>query len=237
MWVNVQELRNFYHSKLGIAVQKLISGQLLSIWPSIKDQTILGIGYATPYLNNLEDRSANLFAAMPSCQGAHSWPHSTYNRVSLVDEMHLPLPDQSIDKIILVHILDYKDQCGALLRESWRVLSDGGSLLVIATNRLGVWAHFDKTPFGNVSPYTLHQLKRILEENCFSPQNHSSALYMPPIKRLSNFADFFEKVGHRWLHKFSGVLLVEATKVVYAKTLARPLKWRARAIANPLNYQ
>ena len=39
-----------------------------------------------------------------------------------------------------------------LLRECWRVLRDDGRLLVVVPNRLGSWALFDHTPFGQGRP-------------------------------------------------------------------------------------
>ena len=64
----------------------------------------------------------------------------------------LPLPDLSMDRIVVVHGLEYSENLRGFLREMWRVLSDGGRLLVVVPNRRSIWARADHTPFGHGHP-------------------------------------------------------------------------------------
>ena len=69
-----------------------------------------------------------------------------------------------------------------MMREVWRVLTDGGRLLVVASNRRGVWSRFERTPFGHGRPYSPGQLSRGLRETMFAPYQTATALYVPPFR-------------------------------------------------------
>jgi hypothetical protein len=106
-----------------------------------------------------------------------------------------------------------------MLREIWRVLAGGGRLLVIAPNRRGIWARLDYTPFGLGRPYTMSQLSQLLRDEQFTPLGSDTALFIPPARRrmILRSAAAWERIGRRWFPTFAGVVLVEATKQIYAK--------------------
>jgi len=167
---------------------------------------------------------------MPAAQGVIRWPAEEPSLVTLADEAELPLPDLSIDRAILVHALEHSEQLRPMLRELWRVLADGGRILVVVPNRRGIWARLDRTPFGQGLPYTLSQLSRLLRENMFTPIQSASALFMPPTasRFLLAWAPAWEGVGERWFPTFAGVVIIEATKQVYGAIPARPERARKR---------
>jgi hypothetical protein len=92
--------------------------------------------------------------------------------------------------------------------------------LVVVPNRRGIWARLDVTPFGAGSPFSLNQLTRVLRHNAFTPLAHAHALYAPPSssRMVLRAAPAWEKLGARWFSGFSGVVMVEATKQLYAPT-------------------
>ncbi len=53
----------------------------------------------------------------------------------------------------MVHGLESSECQRDLLRETWRVLTGEGRLLVIAANRRGIWARLERTPLGWGEPY------------------------------------------------------------------------------------
>jgi len=59
---------------------------------------------------------------------------------AIVDPEHLPLPERSIDAVILPHTLEYCESPHKVLREAARVLNDRGRLFVLAFSPLGVSA-------------------------------------------------------------------------------------------------
>ncbi len=97
------------------------------------EETIVGIGFAIPYMPE------GGFALMPGGQGAIRWP-ANENRTAVVDESHLPIHDNSLDKVIVIHALEYCVDVRGFLREIWRVLKPEGRAAFIAPNRMRPWA-------------------------------------------------------------------------------------------------
>ena len=49
--LDVQDLRNFYYrTALGRSVKRIIGVQVLEMWPETKGQTVVGFGFAVPFL-------------------------------------------------------------------------------------------------------------------------------------------------------------------------------------------
>jgi SAM-dependent methyltransferase len=228
MWSDVIDLRDFYQSDLGRVAQRMIRGQIRSLWPSLRGQRVLGLGFATPYLRLLQQDALKVIAVMPASQGVLSSSPTEGSLVCLSDEAELPLADRSIDRVLLVHALESTERANATLREIWRVLADGGRLLVVTPNRHGIWARLERTPFGQGRPYAPSQLHRLLRETMFTPEATATALFVPPFRSrmVLRSAPAWENLGNRWFPTFAGVLLVEAGKQIYAGTLVQA---RARA--------
>ena len=150
--------------------------------------------------------------------------------VALSDETDLPLPDYSIDRVLLVHALESSEQLRAMLREVWRVLTGEGRVLIAAPNRRGIWARSDRTPFGWGHPYSPVQMSRLLRDNLFTPTRTARALFVPPTRSntLLRSAAAWERIGGRFFPTFAGVNLVEAGKQLYAASTAAESRVRLR---------
>ena len=232
-WTDVIDLRDFYDGGLGQTTRRLLRRHLRQLWPDTHDLRILGLGFATPLLRPFLGQAERVIAVMPANQGVLHWPPEGPGLTVLADESDLPLPDSSMDRIVLMHALESTEQVRAMMREVWRVLADGGRLVIIVPNRRGIWARLERTPFGNGRPYTGGQLARMLRDNMFTPVSLSGALFLPPTtsRVLLRSAPAIEEVGRRWFQTFAGVHIVEATKQIYAATPSRASKRRAYVIA------
>ncbi len=223
MSLDVVDLRIFYAQPLGTVARRFIGRGIRSRWNDTRGQRVLGIGYPTPYLGLFREEAERCLAFMPAAQGVVKWPSARPTLVALVDEFDLPLPDASVDRVLLVHALEVSDDATPLLREVWRVLAAGGRLMAVVPNRRGLWARMDTTPFGFGRPYSRSQVTHLLRETSFTPTSWSEALYMPPIARRwflrSAFA--WERTGATLSAPFAGVHIVEATKQVYRAIPAR----------------
>ena len=230
MWTDVVDLRDFYGTSLGQMAQRLIRRQLRQLWPDVAGMRVLGLGFATPYLRAFLPEAERVIAVMPASQGVLPWPAEGPGLTALADETDLPLPDRSMDRIVLVHALEGTEQVRAMMREAWRVLADGGRLMVVAPNRRGIWARLERTPFGNGRPYTMGQLNRLLRDNMFTPVDTGSALYLPPTtsRMALRFAPAIEELGRRWFETFAGVVMVEAAKQIYGGSALRDAKVKRR---------
>jgi len=226
MAFDVVNFCDFYSTPLGQAAGHQIRDCIHHIWPNLSELNVLGVGHTLPYLDFYLKPNSCVIAFMPAQRGAILWPNSGPSRIALVEESGFPLPDQSVDRILMIHMLEHTEQPRQLLREAWRVLSGQGRLLVIVPNRRSMWAHLDSTPFGQGQPYTMTQLTTLLKSNLFTPISTKRALYMIPSQSRLTMAcaPFFDKIGNSVLQKFSGIVCVEAMKQVYAGTPVRMRK-------------
>ncbi len=222
MWTDIIDLRDFYLSPLGRVTQRMIRRRIRLMWPDVSGYAVLGLGYATPYLRPLMEEATRVSAVMPRAQGVLHWPTDGARLVTLADETALPFADNSVDRILLVHALESSENLRAMMREVWRILAGDGRLLVAAPNRRGIWARSSATPLGYGHPFTGGQLSRLLRDNMFTPLRQASALFVPPLssKMALASAPAWEKLGERWFRGFSGVILAEASKQIYAATPA-----------------
>ena len=219
---DVVDLRDFYRSVLGQVARRMIRRAIQRVWPDLHGMRLLGIGYATPFLSALSGETERTIAVMPATLGVLRWPPEGRNLVTLAEEGELPFADYSIDRVVLVHAIETSDEVRAMLKEIWRVLAGGGRVLVVAPNRRGIWARLDRTPFGSGRPYTMSQLSQLLRDEQFTPVGGDAALFIPPAKgrMMLRSAPAWERIGKRWFPTFAGVLMVEATKQIYAKPAA-----------------
>jgi SAM-dependent methyltransferase len=214
---DVVDLRNFYAEPLGVAARRFIGRSIRARFSDVRGMSVAGIGYAIPYLGLFRDEAERCLAFMPAVQGVVKWPTARPTLSALVDEFDLPLPDSTIDRIVLTHMLEMAHDPGALLREVWRVLAAGGRLLAVVPNRRGLWARMDTTPFGHGRPYSRAQINQLLRDTWFTPIGWAEALYVPPIPRrwFLRSAVAWERTGATISAPFAGVHIIEATKQVY----------------------
>lgn len=228
MSMDVVDLRNFYAQKLGIVARRFVSRGIRGRWKDTSAMRVLGVGYPTPYLGLFREEAERCLAFMPGTQGVVKWPLARPALTALVEDGDMPLPDAAVDRVLLVHALEMSQDPAQLLREVWRVLTAGGSLLAVVPNRRGLWARMDTTPFGHGRPYSRSQIVHLLRETWFTPVGWDEALYVPPIARgwflRSAFA--WERTGATISAPFAGVHIVEATKQVYRAIPARREKTR-----------
>lgn len=217
MIMDVVELRDFYASQLGQAAENSISTALSSMWDESKSEIQLGLGYPIPWLDRFSPDSEQTICLMPASQGALQWPAAKLSATALAYDDELPLRDGSVDRVIMIHFLEHAENADECLAEAWRVLSPGGTLMIVVPNRRGVWARFEHTPFGTGRPYSKGQLKRLLSVNRFTPEQWSDALHFPPSKRkfVQRIRRSFEKFFRYLFPGFGGVICVCATKRLY----------------------
>ncbi len=231
----VVDLREFYESALGQVARRMIRRRIRLLWPDLRGHVVLGLGFATPYLRPFLAEAERVLAVMPARQGVTRWPAEGPNRVALADDTNLPLPDMSVDRVLLVHGLEVAEDRSGLMREIWRVLGGGGRLLVVVPNRRGLWARSDGTPFGQGRPYSGTQLSVLLRETLFVPERMARALFVPPMRLpvLLTAAAAWEQIGIRWFQAFSGVVMIEASKQLYqvAQTAQRIAARRPMLVA------
>jgi SAM-dependent methyltransferase len=233
MHLDVLDLRNFYYrTRLGRVAQRAIRDQLVRMWPPVKGQTVAGFGFAVPLLRPYLEDARRVIGLMPGPQGVMPWPAVLANVSVLCEETQWPLPTGHVDRLVLMHGLETSDNPTAVLEEAHRVLGPGGRIVIVVPNRAGLWARRDATPFGQGRPYSGRQLEGQLKEHGFRVERSMTLLFAPPSE--SRFwlrtSAFWEDFGRNLPWLAGGVLLVEASKQIYAPTRGT----LANAVRRPL---
>jgi SAM-dependent methyltransferase len=235
MWNDVLDLREFYATGLGLSARRLLRVKLRAMWPKLAGERVLGFGYAVPYLGLWQSEAERAVAIMPAEQGVLHWPADRRNSAVLTDETHLPLPDRAMDRVLLVHALESSEALRAMLREIWRVMTDGGRMIVIVPNRRSLWARLERTPFAHGRPFSIGQITRLLRDSMFTPLRTETALVMPPFRSrlLLAWAPAWDRYGSRFLSFLAGAIVIEASKQVYAGHALPARAQRRRALPEP----
>lgn len=210
----------FYRSPRGLVAARVLRQRLRLIWPDLRGAAVLGLGWTEPFLPLWQSSAGRLIEAVAYQESSA--------RGCLVAEDRLPFADMSFDRVLLVHAVEQADDASRLLREVWRVLKDDGRLLVVAPNRLGLWAHSESTPFGHGEPFSPGQIGRLLTHAAFRETRRDTALYTPPVRARMVLQGYraFETVGRAVVPHLAGVILTEAEKDSFAAIPLAQARWR-----------
>ena len=147
----------------------------------------------------------------------------------------LPVESDSVDVVVLPHILDFEAQPHDALRESARVIVPDGHLLICGFNPwslLGCWRYLKRHK--QAVPWrgqflALPRLRDWLALLGFDVLSQNACFFKPPFsnERLLKRLDFLDKIGARMPAYFSGAYLLVARKRVATLTPLRP-RWRPR---------
>ncbi len=224
MHIDVLDLRQFYYrTRLGRIAQKSVRDQVLSLWPEVRNETVVGFGFAVPLLRPYLGSAERVVGLMPGAQGVMPWPAGLDNVSVLCHETRWPLSAGSADRLVCLHGLETSQHPSGVLEECHRVLSPAGKALFIVPNRSGLWARRDVTPFGFGRPYSLRQLEEQLRTHGFVSERHRAALFAPPshARFWLKSAEVVERMGRKLSSYYAGgVIMLEVSKQVHAPTRA-----------------
>lgn len=231
MHLDVVDLKAFYYrTRLGRTAQRAVRNRIRDVWPDVTGQTVGGFGFAAPMLRPFLPEASRVISLMPGEQGVMPWPAGGPNYSVLCEETRWPVPTGLFDRLVVLHGLEMCENPSALLDEIWRALSPGGRVMFVVPNRSGLWSRRDATPFGYGRPYSLGQLETQLLRHRFVPERHVAALFSPPSHKIFwlRTAPMLERFGQKISsHVAGGVLLVEASKQIYApSSRAKPKRAR-----------
>jgi SAM-dependent methyltransferase len=158
------------------------------------------------------------------------------------DPRHLPLPSQSMDLVVLPHVLEFGHDPHQILREAERVLMPEGQIVIAGFNPLSLWG-LKRTISRRRDDYPwsgdfigLVRLRDWLKLLGFELNGGRFGCYSPPFSQtrwLHRFA-FMERAGDRWWPICGGVYVVRAVKRVRGMRLVAPQWKNGRAAAKAL---
>lgn len=156
------------------------------------------------------------------------------------DFSDLPFASQSLDLIVLPHVLEFAEEPHQVLREVERVLIPEGQVIICGFNPASLWgmrqavgrlsgAHFMPGDGEFISLYRMKDWLKLL--NMEVSRGHFGC-YVPPChtdKWLDRF-DFLNRAGDRWWPALGAVYIVQAIKRVRGMRLIGPV-WKTRRAA------
>lgn len=147
----------------------------------------------------------------------------------------LPVESDSVDVVVLPHILEFEAQPHEALRESARVIVPNGHVLICGFNpwsMLGCWRYLKRRQ--QVAPWrgrflALTRLHDWLALLGFDVLSQDACFFKPPFsnERVLRRLDFLDRVGNRLPAYFSGAYMLTARKRVTTLTPIRP-RWQPR---------
>ena len=156
----------------------------------------------------------------------------------------LPMKSDSLDIVILPHVLDFSADPHQVLREVERVLIAEGHVVILGFNPWSIWNIFRQFLFWTEqSPWNARFLaaSRVMDWLAllgFDVVQRQGYFYKPPIQNdnIIKKMAIFEKLGQRFWPNFGAGYVLVAKKRVQTLTPIRP-RWRTRrqVVANGLN--
>ena len=149
------------------------------------------------------------------------------------DPLQLPLASQSVDLLVLPHVLEFHANPHDVLREAERVLMPEGQVVISGFNTVSLWRLRQLFTWRRHGPpwdarfIGLLRLRDWLRVLGFEINGGQFGRYAPPFRQklwLERFA-FMEKAGARWWPVTGGVYVVRAVKRVHGMRIVTPA-WR-----------
>ncbi len=153
----------------------------------------------------------------------------------LADSESLPIEADSVDVVVLPHVLEFESSPHKILRETERILIGEGHAVIVGFNPWSLWglwqlllAWRDEPPWSG-RYLSLPRLKDWLTLLDFEIVDTEHFYFRPPLKnaRLSRWLEFMEKLGRYAWPIFSGVYIIVAKKRVIPLTPMK-LSWQER---------
>ena len=157
----------------------------------------------------------------------------------LCDLRELPFAANSIDLVVLPHILEFHDDPHQILREVERILIPDGQLVITGFNPLSLWGLRRRLPRrGDDFPMqgnfiSVLRLKDWLKLLSFEVERGNFGCYAPPARREKWIKrwQFMEAAGDRWWSFAGGVYLLRAVKRVHGMRIILP-PWNTKKAAH-----
>lgn len=151
------------------------------------------------------------------------------------DAHHLPFATNSIDLLLLPHVLEFDADAHQILREVDRVLVPEGSVVVVGFNPFSLWG-LRRSLAGKQGPppwqgryIAVPRLRDWFSLLGFETRSGAFGCYVPPVlqeKWLQRW-HFMEAAGDRWWPVAGAVYVLQAIKRQHGMRLVMP-KWKDR---------
>lgn len=221
---NLIEIRKWFESPIGL--------RLLQTEFAILEQVLSGLfGY---HLLQVSVQDGELFASSPIQHKVTLGLMAGDKSPFMARPTELPLGNDSIDVVLLHHMLDFIDSPQEALREISRTVLPSGHLVIIGFNPYSLWGMLK--PFGSllkvppwngrfIRPGRLMDWMNLLN---FKIDRAQYCMYgLPLASKQSNRPDFSKGLSRNTNWPLGAVYVIVARKQVGAMTPIRPV-WRTQ---------
>jgi SAM-dependent methyltransferase len=222
-----QELTTWFATPLG---QALLVEEKEALTDALQNQ----FGYFLLHMGVSDCQSMTETSRISHRFSLHPQAFENYSPAALADFNQLPLPNDSIDLVLLHHVLEFSQQPHQVLREASRVLIPRGHLIVVVFNPWSIWGWFGRLArlFSSKILWRHQYLGltrmldwlRLLE---MEPVSVYRGYYRPPIQQpsLIEHLGWMEHWGKKLRFPRGGFYMLVARKDQIPLTLIRP-RWQ-----------
>ncbi len=175
-----------------------------------------------PQINTLAENRMPLHALLIESSDREKHPNQFNWHQIEGHSSALPFASESIDLLVLPHVLEFAADPHQVLREAERVLRPEGRLIISGFNPASLWGARQYLSRLIGSPYlprdgqfiSLIRVKDWLQLLNFSLDRGHFGCYKLPLTKESSMArmDFLELAGNRWWPIFGAIFVVSAIK-------------------------
>ena len=182
-------------------------------------------------------------------------PHQTFGQISSADDnqtprencdlfiepCHLPIANNSLDALILHHVLEYTSNPHQVLREAHRALDSGGQLFILAFNPWSlIGLRRALTPVVSApwagSYRSISKINDWLKLLGFSVERVQCAFYQLPWGNARfNNVNAIEQLGRKYNCFFGGIYAIVARKQTLGMTPLREPRFQHRVLPFPVS--
>ncbi len=225
-----EKFSSWFASPLGKAVYAAELEQIEDILPGLFGYHIMQYGYAAESNYLFASRIVNktiLFLDTSECDDNINAIHTSAEE--------LPIATDSIDVIVLPHILEYSKDVHKMLREMDRVLIDNGHVVILGINPLSLWGlwHLFLCWWGEM-PWSgrlisIPRIKDWLSLLDFEIEKTNCFFFSPPLRNQKILKKLLplERLGRYCWPIFGGLYVVVAKKRVVPLNPIK-MQWRTK---------
>jgi len=221
-------LRQWFHGPVGRLVSAAEHSLMQEIMPDL-------FGFHALQIGRVDD--ADLLGSSRACHRAviapESSPEGNGHAAMVCSPQALAIAADSVDVVVLAHVIEFESDPYQVLREADRVLVGEGHVVILAFNPLSLWglaraglAWRDQPPWCGrfVSRSRLKDWLQVLGFEIVATRH---ACYRPPVpnERLGDRLEFMEKLGAYWWPPLGGVSCIVGRKRLIPLTPLR-MRWR-----------
>ena len=223
-------LVNWFDTPLGQTVLELDNSRLSRLLPDMFGYHILQVGnLLKPDLMKTSRINHKLVTSLVTGINTGKNPDFVCLNSSL------PIASESMDVVLLPHVLEFEDKPHQLLREVQRILIGEGYVVIIGFNPVSLWGlwriflNWREQPPWHGHYINIVRLKDWLSLLDFEIVRLERYFFRPPLNNMNVMKKltFMEQLGRYCWSLFGGVYLLVAKKRVISMTPIR-LQWQSR---------